>query len=409
MPGLPRVDYFDLGNLLSDEERLTQETIGRLVDREIIPGIGRAWLAGEFPRGVIPKLGELRVFGANLPQEYGCAGLSNVAYGLIMHELERGDSGIRSFASVQGALVMYPIYAYGSEDQRRRWLPAMAAGERIGCFGLTEPTAGSDPGAMRTRARRVSGGWVLTGTKMWITNGSLADVALIWAKDEAGEIRGFLVDPRSPGFAVHDIHTKASMRASVTSELVLEEVRVPEEDMLPKAVGLGAALSCLTQARYGIAWGVVGAAAACYEEALAYARDRIAFGRPIAATQIVQERLVDMLTEITLGQLLAVQLGRLKDAGTLRYTQVSLAKRYNARMALRVAREARTILGGYGITLEYHAMRHAANLESVDTYEGTYDIHTLILGRDITGIDAFGPPSAGSRETSSTGEAGDGL
>ncbi len=386
-----RVDYFGIGDLLSEEERLTQETIGRLVDREIIPQIGRAWLAGEFPRDLIPKLGALRVFGANLPQEYGCAGSSNIAYGLIMHELERGDSGIRSFATVQGALVMYPIYAYGTEEQRRRWLPAMAAGERIGCFGLTEPTAGSDPGAMRTRARRVSGGWVLTGTKMWITNGSLADVALIWAKDEQGEIRGFLVDPRSPGFSVHDIHTKASMRASVTSELVLEEVRIRDEDALPKAVGLGTALTCLTQARYGIAWGSVGAAVACYEEALAYARDRIAFGRPIAATQIIQERLVNMLEEITLGQLLAYHLGRLKDAGTLRYTQVSLAKRHNVRMALGVAREARTILGGYGITLEYHAMRHAANLESVDTYEGTYDVHTLILGRDITGIDAFGP------------------
>ena len=394
MPGLQRVDYFTIGTLLSEEERLTQETIGRLVDREIIPQIGRAWLAGEFPRDLIPKLGALRVFGANLPQEYGCAGLSNTAYGLIMHELERGDSGIRSFASVQGALVMYPIYAYGSEEQRRRWLPALAAGERIGCFGLTEPTAGSDPGAMRTRARRAEGGWVLTGTKMWITNGSLADVALIWAKDDAGEIRGFLVDPRGPGFSVHDIHTKASMRASVTSELVLEEVRIRDEDALPKAVGLGTALSCLTQARYGIAWGAVGAAVACYEEALEYARQRIAFGRPIAATQIIQERLVDMLTEITLGQLLAYHLGRLKDAGTLRYTQVSLAKRHNVRMALGVAREARAILGGYGITLEYHAMRHSANLESVDTYEGTYDVHTLILGRDITGIDAFGASPA---------------
>ena len=394
MPGSPRVDYFGMGDLLNDEERLTQETIGRLVDREIIPQIGRAWLAGEFPQEIIPKLGTLRVFGANLPQEYGCAGLSNVAYGLIMHELERGDSGIRSFASVQGSLVMYPIYAYGSEEQRRRWLPAMAAGEKIGCFGLTEPTAGSDPAAMRTHARRVAGGWVITGTKMWITNGSLADVALIWAKDDGGEIRGFLVDPRAPGFSVHDIHTKASMRASVTSELALEDVKVREDDALPKAVGLGTALSCLTQARYGIAWGAVGAAVACYEEALAYARERIAFGRPIAATQIIQERLVDMLTDLTLGQLVAYHLGRLKDAGSLRHTQVSFAKRHNVRMALRVAREARTILGGYGITLEYHAMRHAANLESVDTYEGTYDVHTLVLGRDITGIDAFGSPSS---------------
>jgi len=392
--GTGRLDYFGIDSLLSEDERLTRETVGRLVDREVIPGIGRAWLAGEFPRDLVQRLGALRLFGANLPQEYGCAGMSNIAYGLIMQELERGDSGVRSFASVQGALVMYPIFAYGSEDQRRAWLPAMAAGEKIGCFGLTEPNAGSDPGAMQTRARRVPGGWALDGTKMWITNGSIADVALVWAKAEDGVVRGFLVDPRAPGFSAHDIHTKASMRASVTSELVLENVRVREEDALPGGVGLGKALGCLTQARYGIAWGAVGAAIACYEEALAYARDRIAFGRPIAATQIIQERLVNMLSEITTAQLLAYHLGRLKDAGTMRYTQVSMAKRNNVRMALRVAREARTILGGYGITLEYHAMRHAANLESVDTYEGTYDVHTLILGRDITGIDAFGTPDS---------------
>jgi len=379
--------------LLSEDERLARDTIGRLVDRDVIPRIGRAWLAGEFLTDLVAKLGELRTFGANLPPQYGCAGMNNVAYGLIMQELERGDSGLRSFASVQGALVMYPIYEFGTEEQRRRWLPAMAAGERLGCFGLTEPIAGSDPGAMQTRARRRPGGWTLTGTKMWITNGSVADVALIWAKDEAGEIRGFLADPHAPGFAVHDIHTKASMRASVTSELVLEGVEIADEDVLPGAVGLGAALRCLTQARYGIAWGAIGAAVACYEEALAYARERIAFGRPIAAAQIIQERLVDMLTEITKAQVLAYHLGRLKDSGQLRYTQVSMAKRNNVRMALRVAREARAILGGYGITLEYHAMRHAANLETVDTYEGTYDIHTLIIGRDITGIDAFGAPT----------------
>ncbi len=392
--GTGRLDYFGIDPLLSEEDRLTRDTVGRLVDREVIPQIGRAWLAGEFPRELVSKLGALRLFGANLPQEYGCAGMSNIAYGLIMQELERGDSGVRSFASVQGALVMYPIYTYGSEEQRRKWLPAMAAGERIGCFGLTEPNAGSDPAAMQTRARRAPGGWVLDGTKMWITNGSIADVALVWAKADDGQIRGFLVDPKTPGFSAHDIHTKASMRASVTSELVLENVQVREEDALPGGVGLGKALGCLTQARYGIAWGVVGAAIACYEEALAYARGRLAFGRPIAATQIIQERLVNMLTEITTAQLLAYHLGRLKDAGQMRYTQVSMAKRNNARMALRVAREARTILGGYGITLEYHAMRHAANLESVDTYEGTYDVHTLILGRDLTGFDAFGAPQA---------------
>ncbi len=392
--GTARLDYFGLDPLLTDEDRLTRDTVARLVDREVIPQIGRAWLAGEFPRELVSKMGALRLFGANLPQEYGCAGMSNIAYGLIMQELERGDSGVRSFASVQGALVMYPIYAYGSEAQRQKWLPAMAAGERIGCFGLTEPNAGSDPAAMQTRARRASGGWILDGTKMWITNGSIADVALVWAKADDGQIRGFLVDPKIPGFSAHDIHTKASMRASVTSELVLENVRVREEDVLPGGVGLGKPLSCLTQARYGIAWGAVGAAIACYDEALGYARERMAFGRPIAATQIIQERLVNMLTEITTAQLLAYQLGRLKDAGTMRYTHVSMAKRNNVRMALRVARDARTILGAYGITLEYHAMRHAANLESVDTYEGTYDVHTLILGRDITGFDAFGAPQA---------------
>ncbi len=398
MAGRDRVDYLGLEALLSDEERLARDTIARLVDREVIPRIGRAWLAGEFLTDLIPRLGELRVYGANLPAEYGCAGLNNVAYGLIMQELERGDSGLRSFASVQGALVMWPIYTYGTEAQRRRWLPALARGERIGCFGLTEPTAGSDPGAMQTRARRRGDGWVLNGTKMWITNGSVADVALVWAKDEGGQIRGFLVETRAPGMSVHDIHTKVSMRASVTSELVLEDVWVPDADVLPEAVGLGAALRCLTQARYGIAWGAIGAAIACYEEALAYARGRIAFGRPIAATQLIQERLVDMLTEITKAQLLAYRIGRMKDAGTLRYAQVSLAKRNNVRMALEVARAARTILGAYGITVEYQAMRHAANLETVDTYEGTYDVHTLILGRDITGLDAFGaePADGGS-------------
>ncbi|HLN11959.1 MAG TPA: acyl-CoA dehydrogenase family protein [bacterium] len=388
--GGDRVDYFGIDDLLSDDERLARDTIARLVDRDVIPRIGRAWLAGELPKDLVGALGALRVYGANLPQAYGCAGMNNVAYGLIMRELERGDSGVRSFASVQGALVMYPIYEYGTEEQRRRWLPAMAAGEKLGCFGLTEPTAGSDPAAMQTRARRRAGGWTINGTKMWITNGSVADVALIWAKDDRDEIRGFLVDAQTPGLTAHDIHTKISMRASVTSELVLEDVEVPDDAALPKAVGLGAALRCLTQARYGIAWGAVGAATACYEEALAYARGRVAFGRPIAGAQIIQERLVNMLTEITKAQLLVYHLGRLKDAGTMRYTQVSLAKRNNVRIALEIAREARGILGGYGITVEYHAMRHAANLETVDTYEGTYDVHTLILGRDITGLDAFG-------------------
>ena len=382
-------DYFGLEELLTDDERLVRDTVRRFVDREVLPHIGGWWLRGEFPRHLIGALGALGVLGANLPTEYGAAGVNNITYGLIMQELDRGDSGLRSFASVQGALVMYPIYQYGSEAQRKRWLPRLARGELVGCFGLTEPTAGSDPGAMQMRAKRRGDGWELSGTKMWITNGSFADVALVWAKDDDGEIRGFLVERGAPGFSTHEIKTKASMRASDTSELVLDAVRLGEDDRLPEANGLRAALACLTQARYGIAWGVVGAAGACFEEALGYARDRISFGRPIAARQLIQERLVDMLTEITKAQLLAYRLGQLKDAGKMRYTHVSLAKRNNVRAALEIARAARSILGAAGITLEHHAIRHAANLETVDTYEGTYDIHTLILGRDLTGFDAF--------------------
>lgn len=384
-------DFYALEDLLTDVQRAARDVVRRFVDREVLPHIGRWWLEGRFPVELVPRLAELGVLGANLPTEYGCAGLDNIAYGLVMQELERGDSGLRSFASVQGALVMYPIYAYGTEEQRRFYLPRLARGELIGCFGLTEPTAGSDPAAMNTRARRTSRGWVITGTKMWITNGSISHIAIVWAKDEQDVVRGFIVPADTPGFSAHDIHTKASMRASVTSELVLEDVEVPEDHALPEAVGLGKALACLTQARYGIAWGAIGAAVACFEEALEYARRRVAFGRPIAATQIIQQRLVEMLTKITTSQLLAYRLGQLKDAGRMRYPQVSLAKRHNVRAALEVARAAREILGGYGITLEYHAMRHAANLESVDTYEGTYDIHTLIVGREITGFDAFGP------------------
>jgi glutaryl-CoA dehydrogenase len=382
-------DYFQINELLTEDERLVRDTVRRFVEREVLPHIGGWWLRGEFPRHLIPALGELGVLGANLPAEYGAAGVNNIAYGLILQELERGDSGLRSFASVQGSLVMYPIYSFGSEAQRRRWLPRLARGEAVGCFGLTETSAGSDPAAMHTRAVRKGGGWEITGTKMWITNGSMADVAVIWAADEEGEIRGFLLERGTPGFSAHEIKTKASMRASDTSELVLEGVRVDNEAVLPGARGLRAPLSCLTQARYGIAWGAVGAAIACFEEALAYAGERIAFGRPIAARQIIQERLVNMLSEITKAQLLVYRLGQLKDQGTVRYTQVSLAKRNNVRMALQVAREARSILGAYGITVEYQSMRHAANLETVDTYEGTYDIHTLILGRDITGLSAF--------------------
>lgn len=383
-------DYYMLDGLLSDDERLMRDTVRRFVDREVLPHIGGWWLRGEFPKHLVKELGGLGVLGANLPSEYGAAGINNVAYGLILQELERGDSGLRSFASVQGSLVMYPIYAYGSEAQRRHWLPRLAHGEAIGCFGLTETSAGSDPAAMQTRARRRGDGWELTGSKMWITSGSLADVAVVWAKDDGGEILGFLVERGTPGFSAHELKTKASMRASDTSELVLDGVRLDDDARLPDAKGLKAPLSCLTQARYGIAWGAVGAAMACFEEALGYARDRVAFGRPIAATQIIQARLADMLTELTKAQLLVYRLGQLKDQGLMRHTQVSLAKRNNVRAALEIARAARSILGAYGITLEYHAMRHSANLESVDTYEGTYDIHTLILGRDLTGFNAFG-------------------
>ncbi len=382
-------DYYLLEELLTEDERLVRDTVRRFVDREVLPHIGGWWLRGEFPKHLIPALGNLGVLGANLPAEYGAAGVNNIAYGLIMQELDRGDSGLRSFASVQGALVMYPIYQYGSEEQKRRWLPPLARGEAVGCFGLTEPSAGSDPGAMQTRARRRGDGWELSGSKMWITNGSMADVALIWAKDDEDEIRGFLVERGTAGFSANVLHSKASMRASDTTELVLDGVKIADDARLPGAEGLRAPLSCLTQARYGIAWGAVGAATACFEEALAYARERISFGKPIAARQLIQERLVDMLTEITKAQLVAHRLGQLKDQGKMRYTHVSLAKRNNVRAALQIARAARAILGGAGITLEHHAIRHAANLETVDTYEGTYDIHTLILGRDLTGFDAF--------------------
>ncbi len=383
-------DYYLLDELLTEDERMVRDTVRHFVDREVIPHIGGWWLRGEFPRHLIGPLGSLGVLGANLPAEYGAAGVNNITYGLILQELERGDSGLRSFASVQGALVMYPIYRFGSEAQRCRWLPRLAHGEAVGCFGLTEPTAGSDPAAMQTRARRRGDAWELSGTKMWITNGSLADVVVVWAKDDQDEIRGFLVERGTPGFAAHELKSKASMRASDTSELVFDGVRLSDDARLPDAKGLRAPLACLTQARYGIAWGAVGAAIACFEEALAYARDRISFGRPIGAAQIIQARLVDMLTEITKAQLLAYRLGQLKDQDKMRYTHVSLAKRNNVRAALEIARAARSILGAAGITLEHHAMRHAANLETVDTYEGTYDIHTLILGRDLTGLDAFG-------------------
>jgi glutaryl-CoA dehydrogenase len=338
-------------------------------------------------------MAELGVFGANLPEEYGCAGLNNVAYGLIMQELERGDSGIRSFASVQGALCMYPIYAFGSEEQKREYLPRMAAGEVIGCFGLTEPDYGSNPGGMITRATKTADGWVLNGAKMWITNGSTANIAIIWAKtgelSDTKSIRGFIVHTDTPGFSAKDQKGKLSLLASDTSELVLQDVHVPDTALLPNSGGLKSPLMCLTQARYGIAWGAVGAAMACYDEALSYSKQRVMFGGPIGGKQIQQVRLAEMLTGITNGQLLAWRAGTLKDQGTLRPEQVSLAKRHNVDMACNVAREARRMLGGNGILVEYSAMRHMANLESVYTYEGTHDVHGLILGQDVTGIAAY--------------------
>jgi glutaryl-CoA dehydrogenase len=382
------VDYLDIESELSTEERMTRDTVRRFVDERVLPVIEEAYLEGHFPEELIPGLAELGVLGANLPEEYGCAGMNNVAYGLIMQELERGDSGIRSFVSVQGALVMYPIFAFGSEDQKRRWLPAMAKGEAIGCFGLTEADYGSNPAGMATRASRNGDGWVLNGSKMWITNGSMAHVAVVWARTDDG-IRGFLVEKGTPGYSTKQMHGKHSLRASDTSELVFNDVALPEDAILPVSDGLKSPLSCLTQARYGIAWGAIGSAMACYEEAVRYSKERIQFDKPIASFQIVQQRLVEMLESITLGQLLAYRLGRLKDAGKLKHTQVSMAKRHNVMAAREVAASARWTLGANGVHSEYQVMRHMCNIESVFTYEGTHDIHTLVLGQDITGIPAF--------------------
>jgi glutaryl-CoA dehydrogenase len=386
-------DYFDTASLLSEEERMIRDTVREWVDDNLLPVIESAYIERRFPRELIPQMAELGIYGANLPEEYGCAGLNNVAYGLIMQELERGDSGVRSFASVQGALCMYPIYAFGSEEQKREYLPRMAAGEVIGCFGLTEPDFGSNPSGMITRATRTSDGWTINGAKMWITNGSTADIAIVWAKtgeiDDVASIRGFIVPTDSPGFKATDQKGKLSLLASDTSELSLQDVRVPETALLPESGGLKSPLQCLTQARYGIAWGVVGAAMACYDEALGYAKERVQFEGPIAAKQIQQVRLAEMLTEITKAQLLNLQLGRLKDQGRMRPQQVSLAKRNNVSMAADIAREARRLLGANGILVEYQSMRHMANLESVYTYEGTHDIHGLILGQDVTGFSAF--------------------
>src|SRR5215210_5841058 len=387
-------DFYNIDSLLSEEEIAVRDSVRRFVDDNVLPIIGECYVEGRFPREIVPGLAELGVFGANLPEEYGCAGLNNVAYGLIMQELERGDSGVRSFASVQGALVMYPIYAFGSEAQKRQYLPRMASGEVIGCFGLTEPDYGSNPSGMITTAREQGdGSFVLNGAKMWITNGSTAQVAIVWAKtgDDKSEksIRGFVVPTDTKGFRAKDQKGKLSLRASDTSELVLEDVCVSGEALLPKSGGLKSPLMCLTQARYGISWGALGAALACYEEAVSYAKNRVMFDRPIGGFQLQQQRLAEMLTEIVKGQLLALHLGRLKDLGTFTPQQVSLAKRNNVSIATDIAREARRLLGANGILAEYASMRHMANLESVYTYEGTHDIHTLIIGQAVTGINAF--------------------
>jgi glutaryl-CoA dehydrogenase len=384
------VDYYGIDTLLAEDERMVRDAIRDWVEAEFLPVVTAHHRAGTFPLHLMGKLGELGVFGATLTG-YGCAGLSNVAYGLIMQELERGDSGLRSAASVQSSLVMHPIHAYGSDAQKDRWLPPLARGETIGCFGLTEPDHGSDPGGMKTRATRRGDAWVLNGTKLWITNGSVADVAVVWAKDaEDQEIYGYLVERGTPGFSTLDIHGKFSMRASITSELSFQDCRIPLENRLPGVRGLKGPLGCLSQARYGIAWGAVGAAMACYDWALQYAQQRVQFGKPIAAFQLVQQKLVGMVTEITKAQLLCLQLGRLKDGGRVRPQQISMAKRNNVQMALDTARLARDILGAAGIVDEHPIIRHLLNLETVNTYEGTHDIHTLIIGRDITGLDAFG-------------------
>jgi glutaryl-CoA dehydrogenase len=392
-PRFEGVDFYQTDALLSEEERQVRDTVRGWVEDRLIPVINDAYIEGRFPKQLVPEMAELGFFGANLPEEYGCAGLNNVAYGLIMQELERGDSGVRSFASVQGALVMYPIHAFGSEEQKRHWLPRLANGELIGCFGLTEPDYGSNPGGMITTARETKDGWVLNGAKMWITNGSAANVAIVWAKtgelDDQQSIRGFIVPTDAKGFTAKDQKGKLSLRASDTSELVLQDVQVGKDALLPGSGGLKSPLMCLTQARYGIAWGAVGAAMACYHEAVSYARQRVMFGRPIGAFQLQQQRVADMLTEITKAQLLCLQLGRLKDAGTMTPQQVSLAKRNNVDIACEAARETRRLLGANGILVEYSAMRHMANLESVYTYEGTHDIHTLVLGQEATGLSAF--------------------
>lgn len=387
MPTLNPLDLFDIRGALSEEERLVQDSVGRFVDERVLPIIRECFEAHRFPRELVPELAGLGLLGSSI-HGHGCAGLNALCYGLICQQLERGDSGIRSFVSVQSSLCMYPIDAFGSEEQKARYLPRMARGELIGCFGLTEPHGGSDPANMKTHARRHGSDWVLNGAKMWITNGAIADLALVWAQTEEG-IRGFLIERGSPGFSTQEIGHKFSLRASVTAALFFDNVRVPEQNVLPGVLGLKGPLSCLTQARYGIAWGVIGAAQACLEQLLAYSAERTLFGRTLAHNQAVQIRLAEMARQITSAQLLALQLGRLKEAGSLSPVQVSLAKWNNCRMALDIARDARDLLGGAGISAEYVPIRHMLNLESVITYEGTETIHQLTVGRELTGVNAF--------------------
>jgi glutaryl-CoA dehydrogenase len=387
-------DFYQVAELLTPEEREIQKAARKFLEAEALPYIAEWWEKAEFPLHLIRKFGEMGFLGTSIPSEYGGMGASAAAYGVVAYELERIDSGLRSFCSVQSSLVMYPIWAYGSEEQKREYLPKLATGEYVGCFGLTEADGGSDPDSnMKTHARRDGGDYILNGSKMWITNGNLAHIALIWAKDDEGVVRGFIVPTDTKGFKANKIQHKASLRASVTSELVLEDVRVPASAMLPGVKGLKGPLSCLTQARFGIAWGALGALEAVYTEALEFAQSRVTFGAPIASRQLVQEKLVRMAADHTKGLLLAWRLAQLKDAGTLKPAQVSLGKRDNVRAALNAARAAREILGGSGITLEYHSIRHMLNLETVDTYEGTHDIHTLILGRELTGRNALGERS----------------
>ena len=403
MSRFPGVDFLELDSLLSEEERMVRDSVRAFVDDQVVPIIAECHREERFPMELVPEMGAMNLFGATI-DEYGLPGLNNVAYGLIMQELERGDSGLRSFVSVQSALVMYPIYTFGSKEQRDRWIPPLASGEAIGCFGLTEPDFGSNPGGMRTRARRDGDSWVLDGSKQWITSGTLADVAVVWARTEDG-VRGFLVEKGTPGYTAADQHGKFSLRASVTSELGFSGCRIPAENLLPKTTGLKNALMCLNQARYGIAWGGLGAAMDCYVTALEYAKERVQFsGQPIACHQLVQEKLVWMVSEIAKGQLLALRLGRLKDAGRLKHQQVSLGKRNNVWVARESAKLAREILGANGIVDDYPVIRHMMNIESVYTYEGTHDIHGLVIGEAITGIPAFNAPERTARPARSERE-----